>query len=403
VSQGAETFLMPKEQFPSWRYLNFLPHRREDEHGHARDQSYWFFWARNALYYSLHALDVTPGSHVLLPSYLCTAAVEAFTAFGAQVEFYEIGRNCEPDLVEIESKIRPATKAVLAVHYFGFPQRIRAFRDLCDRHRVALIEDCAHVLRTDSEGQVLGSFGDASVFSWRKFLPIYDGAELRFNRRVSPLHVPWKKENISFTLKVTKCLLDRLLENSNGKLASGLSQGLEFSKTIWRRTRGIRVDQPLLAVDSNQASFDPCLLNRRISRLSKWLFNYSDILSIVQQRRDNFLFLQRELRRVSGVRPLHRELPAGVCPWVYPVFFDDFPDAHLVLRGKGIPAVTWGGVRPREPDLQPFADADFLYKNLVFLPVHQNLSHHALEQIVEAAAKIGDREAVKQPSVYVGS
>jgi dTDP-4-amino-4,6-dideoxygalactose transaminase len=397
-----EGFLMPKEQSPAWKYLTFLPHRRAPEPNLARNHSYLFFWARNALYYSLEALGITPGSHVLLPSYLCTAAVEAFTVFGAEVEFYEIGRDCEPDFGDLESKVRPATKAVLAVHYFGFPQNIRAFRDLCDRHQIALIEDCAHVLRTDSEGQMLGSFGDASVFSWRKFLPLYDGAELRLNRPAKALHIHWKREHLSFTLKVAKCLLDRLLENFNGRLAGMLSQGLEFSKTIWRKATGTRIDQPLLAVDSNQASFDPCLLNCRISRVSKWLFNHSDISAVVQRRRDNFLFLQQELRLARGVRPLHRELPADVCPWVYPVFFDDFPEAHLFLRNKGIPAVTWGGVRPHTSSLQPFPDADFLYDNLVFLPVHQNLTRDALKQIVQAAAEIGNREALKRPSVYAG-
>jgi hypothetical protein len=47
---------------------------------------------------------------------------------------------------------------------------------------MVLIEDCAHVLCGESEGEPIGTIGDAAVFSWRKFLPLYDGADLVLNR-----------------------------------------------------------------------------------------------------------------------------------------------------------------------------------------------------------------------------
>jgi len=115
---------------------------------------------------------------VLVPAYICASAVEPIEAFGAKVVFYEVGRDCLPDVSDLEAKIDDRTRAVLAVHYFGFPCGIRQIRKICDRHGLSLIEDCAHVLRGEDGGQPLGTFGEASVFSWRKFLPLYDGGEL---------------------------------------------------------------------------------------------------------------------------------------------------------------------------------------------------------------------------------
>jgi dTDP-4-amino-4,6-dideoxygalactose transaminase len=58
----------------------------------------------------------------------------------------------------------------------------------------------------------------------------------------------------------------------------------------------------------------------------------------------------------------------------------------LSLRERGIPAATWGGVRPQGLDPKQFADADFLYDNLVFLPVHQDLTSDSLQRIIEVVA-----------------
>jgi dTDP-4-amino-4,6-dideoxygalactose transaminase len=73
---------------------------------------------------------------------------------------------------------------------------------------------------------------------------------------------------------------------------------------------------------------------------------------------------------------------------VFPLFFAGLPEACHALRELGIPATTWEGVRPLELALDLFPDAEYLYKNLVFLPIHQNLEVEDLKRIVEAAKKI---------------
>jgi dTDP-4-amino-4,6-dideoxygalactose transaminase len=119
-----------------------------------------------------------------------------------------------------------------------------------------------------------------------------------------------------------------------------------------------------------------------MSRLSQWTKNHSAIPRIVQARRHNYEVLLRELSACTRLKPLIPELSSDVCPWVFPVVFEGLVDAHLALRARGIPAVTWGGVRhPRIPS-NAFADSDFLYDNMVFLPVHQCLTDEDIGSIV---------------------
>jgi perosamine synthetase len=387
VKTVAAPLTIPREQFPSWKYFSFFPEPLSSRvTGAPRPLS--FFWARNAIFFSLKALGISPGAHVLLPAYLCRAAVEPFEIFGADVEFYPINRRCEIDLAELEARITPRTQAILVVHYFGFPQPIDRLRALCDRHRLDLLEDCAHVLQGSLDGRPLGTFGDASVFSWRKFLPIYDGGDLWLRK---PFAVPlpaWQKESPAFTLKVAKSLLDRALENSSGLLSKSLSWAIESIKAFAKSIRRESNDAPLFALDSNRATFDTSLVNQKMSRVSRWLRTRSDIPAIARKRRENFEFLRDHLYELPGVTLLHAELPDSVCPWIFPIFLNDVPSAHIRLQQEGIPAVNWAGVRPAAVDSAAFPDANVLYDDLIFLPVHQSLTSRNLEAIVLAVQKV---------------
>src|SRR5580704_12287313 len=84
---------IPKAHFPSLHYMTLASNARPRRTPETR-HSYHFFWARNAIYHCLQALGISRGAHVLLPAYLCRGAVEPFEAFGAEVEFYGIGRDC---------------------------------------------------------------------------------------------------------------------------------------------------------------------------------------------------------------------------------------------------------------------------------------------------------------------
>src|SRR5580700_2347525 len=153
MSTRLKQFLIPKEHLPSWQDFARRPRTVRLAGIAPASRHYLFFWARNAIYHSLRALNIHPGEKVLVPAYICAAAVEPIEAYGAKAVFYGIERNCVPDFTDLEARIDGGTRAILAVHYFGFPRGIRRIREICDQHGLSLIEDCAHVLQGEEGDQ----------------------------------------------------------------------------------------------------------------------------------------------------------------------------------------------------------------------------------------------------------
>src|SRR5664280_2815637 len=176
-------FKFHKDAFLEYRFLGFS---RSEELPANSPQSVCCrpYQARYAIFLCLRELGFSNEDEVLAPSYICAAAVEPIRAYGCKPVFYPVTAECSSNLAEIENRIGPRTRALLVVHYFGFANRcLRQLRDLCDRRNLVLIEDCAHVLSGEVQGVRLGQMGDVAVFSFRKFLPVPDGAGLQFNRR----------------------------------------------------------------------------------------------------------------------------------------------------------------------------------------------------------------------------
>jgi dTDP-4-amino-4,6-dideoxygalactose transaminase len=382
MSTDADKFMIPAAPLLSASFLTLRDRGGQSAGAATHHKGNLFLLARNAIYHSLRALGVAKGESILVPAYICKAAVAPITVYGAEPVFYQVRADCTPDYHDLEEKINGRTRAVLAVHYFGFPQAIGRLRALCDQHRLFLIEDCAHVLQGEMDGRRLGTIGDASVFSWRKFLPLFDGGELILNHTSSDFRMDWRPETMLFTLRVAKFLVDQIIYDSTHPAFRTVSKGLEVSKRAflgWMNRSG--KPAPALEADTNSALLDRDLLDFPMSRLSRLVLGHSYISRIVEKRRKNYQYLQDTLSRQDGIRFLFPELPANVCPWVFPLFFENMPNAHLALRERGIPAVTWGGVRPAEVSREIFPAAEYLYENLIFIPVHQNLSEKHLEII----------------------
>jgi len=343
--------------------------------------NFYCFWARNAIFHGLRALGIRRGEKILVPAYLCTAAVEPIEHFGAEVEFYAIHRNCEPDWEDLEAKVRCNVRAVMAVHYFGFPCDIQKFCALRERYGVFLIEDCAHVLDgIPNNPHQLGQWGDFSVFSPRKFVAVFDGGTLRLNRSAPGFHVRFQFEDPLFTLREAK----NLFERRKPPPAPLEPQGEEAQQ---KHRELCRPERPRY-VFPNDTAFLPWMADFPMSRLSRSLLPHFRLSEIASKRRSNFAALLERLAPVEGVRPVCDGLAPGVIPWVLPVTIGEGPGAHKSLRALGVPAVTWGEVRDRRILARDFPDADFLYEHLIFLPIHQDLEAAHLEAIADAVVTV---------------
>lgn len=121
-----------------------------------------------ALHMALLALGIGSGDEVITPSLTFIADQNVTTLVGAKNVLADITsyEDWSMNPQDIEKRITSKTKAIMIVHYAGFACDMDAILDICKRHNLYLIEDCAHTPGADYKGQPLGTFGDISAFSF---------------------------------------------------------------------------------------------------------------------------------------------------------------------------------------------------------------------------------------------
>jgi dTDP-4-amino-4,6-dideoxygalactose transaminase len=135
-----------------------------------------------ALHLGLLAAGVGPGDEVIVPSFTFVATVAVVIEAGATPVFADIAGQhdlcMDPD--HAESLIGPRTKAIMPVHYGGYAAAPERFEQICAKHGIALLEDCAHAPFSTEGGKHLGTFGLSGSFSFfpNKVLGIGEGGAL---------------------------------------------------------------------------------------------------------------------------------------------------------------------------------------------------------------------------------
>jgi dTDP-4-amino-4,6-dideoxygalactose transaminase len=133
-----------------------------------------------ALHLACRAVGLGPGDEAIVPDLTFVATAHAVRYLGADVVLCDSARPGDPglDLAAVEAALTPRTKAVCAVHMWGYPAAVEGLRALCDERGLTLIEDCAEAIdaRTES-GAAVGSVGDLGCFSFfsKKQLAVGEG------------------------------------------------------------------------------------------------------------------------------------------------------------------------------------------------------------------------------------
>ena len=115
---------------------------------------------------TIQALDLPKGSEVILPSFTFMASALGPVWNGLRLKFVDVDRstmNIDPE--RVEEAISQDTSAIIAVHQFGNPAPIEEMQALADKHGLALIFDSAHGFGSLHNGQPLGVYGKAEIFS----------------------------------------------------------------------------------------------------------------------------------------------------------------------------------------------------------------------------------------------
>lgn len=119
----------------------------------------------DALWISIHLLGIGDGDEVIIQSNAYIASVMGITINGATPIFVEPDEYYGIDVSKIEEKISSKTKAILVVHLYGNPCEMDKILEICDKHNLYLIEDCAQSHGATYGNKMTGSYGNMGCFS----------------------------------------------------------------------------------------------------------------------------------------------------------------------------------------------------------------------------------------------
>ena len=325
------------------------------------------FQGRGLIYRLLCSRGIGPGDVVAAPEYHHGNEIRAIRATGATVRFYPVGVDLVPDRNALAAVLAERPRALLVIHYNGWPQHLDEILPVCRANGTILIEDCALALLSEPHGRPLGSRGDYAIFCLYKTLPLPDGAMLVTNDPHRHPLPPKASRSCGFTTLAGRCLelaTDQLRSRAPraGSLVARLKRG------VGRGMSACGIDRhPVgdMGFDTSRALFDA-------SSLSRLLAARCDFAAIRSRRRANYERLADALAGRASY--LDRELAPGTCPLFFPLLVADKPKAAAFFRARGIEATElWNegadGAAATESD-----GCAFLRRHVLELPIHQDVS-----------------------------
>lgn len=307
-----------------------------------------------ALHLIVRALGIGAGDDVLVPSFTFAATVNAFLYEGATPVFVEIERqayNLDPE--DLERRITPRTRAIMAVDVFGHPADWTAIREIANRRRLRVIDDSCEALGALYDGVKLGRFGDAAAFA---FYP---------NKQITTGEGGMIVTDDEEIARVCR----RLRNQGRGEMGAWLEHDL--------LGYNYRLDEISAALGASQL--------RRIETF------------LAKRERVARLYTEK-LERLPLVRPPAVKPGVRMSWFVYVVTLADGLHRDAVMQrmeSRGIP--VRGYFLPVH--LQPYMRERFGYRGgelpitesvsrrTIALPFHNNLSESEIEQVVEALAE----------------
>jgi dTDP-4-amino-4,6-dideoxygalactose transaminase len=345
----------------------------------------YYHSGRYALWHAMNVLCLPSGSEILVPSYNCGAEIDPLIKQGMKVKVYSVNAKLQIDFSDLRGKIDQNTKALLVIHYFGFPQPMEQLKSICDEKNLFLIEDCAHALLSSYGDRPLGSFGDVSIFSLKKILLLPDGGALvinneELNEAERPKNPPLREELLNVGKRILSLTAVSPLFFMRGRFS-------DLLKKVQRKADG-----STSFADPYAHFYDYRLKAERIdwgmSKVSRFLMGRiveeGGIERIIDKRRRNFSFLLHELRDLPGVDTLIDDLPEGVCPFLFPIMVEKRDRVHNMLLEKGIfTFTTWKNFYP-DLSWHSFPDAVHLKQHIISFSIHQGKSEDGLLKAIGA-------------------
>lgn len=137
-----------------------------------------FLSGRAALLSILKALKIKQGDEIIIQSFTCAVVPDMIISLGAKPVYTDINNSLTMDAEDLEKKITEKTKALILQHTFGASGDLTRILRIAKKHKLYIIEDCAHGVGHFYKNKKLGTFGTASFFSFgrdKAFSSVFGG------------------------------------------------------------------------------------------------------------------------------------------------------------------------------------------------------------------------------------
>lgn len=122
----------------------------------------------STLWSSYFALGVGPGDEVIHPNFTWICSVAPTYYLGARPVFCDLDpRTFLLDPGDLEQRITPKTKAIVAVHWGGNVCDMAGIMEVANRHGIPVVEDCSHAHGARFDGKCVGTIGAMGAFSFQ--------------------------------------------------------------------------------------------------------------------------------------------------------------------------------------------------------------------------------------------
>jgi len=305
----------------------------------------------SALHLALVLAGVGTGDEVILPAQTFVATGLVILMQGAIPVFADIDPltgNISP--ASIAERLTPRTRAIIPVHWGGYPCDMDEINALAQQHGVVVVEDAAHALGATYKGTPIGAISRFAAFSFQaiKHLTTGDGGALC-------------------------CLGEEDFRQAMSRRWFGIDRNASLPSILGERVYDI------VSVGYKYQMNDLAA--------AVGLGNLSDLVDRLARRQSNGGFYRRELAGIPGVRLLHQRNDRTNAFWLFTLLVEEREDFIVKLADHGIPAsvvhlridhnTVFGGLREELVGQSEFNQSQ------VAIPVHEGLMTDDLGRIVD--------------------
>lgn len=386
-----------------------------------------------ALDLALMAANVSAGDEVISSPLTCTATNTAIMMRQAKPVFTDVQyetANIEP--LDIEHRVTDKTKAIMVVHWGGYPCDMDEINAIASKYGLPVIADGAHALGATYKGRPISKTADFTMFSLQsiKQMTTVDGGLLAITlKRSKPYLIRLSKEQRVRTLlrvlfgkllsnyfkeniqetkppadMFVREMFDSLKANTSEQFCTEITRDYEDFKQFWadwqmaesvrrRRWFGIGRDERIPSPEKGYSAYPTFEVGGKLHANNLGaiigLASLKKIDMWAKRRKEIVERYNSQLRGVPGVNLFKQDIDRQSGNWLYNIHVENRDRFILTLGYKGIETSIAHERNDIIPLFRPFAKGpypklDRVNEDRVCIPLHQNLSDEEVEYVISA-------------------